>query len=398
VWKRQKHLKAGVVSTGRNPALTGDYKLNQKGKRRMKIFQRILLMGITLIGFDTCFAVEFHPGQYQVEFSLPAYEMGQSKQVLDTKCMQVNRIGWNFFNKPQCELLSSTEKGNKLSYDVRCSGEETGNTKLKIEITVDKDSFYGDIWLSEKDKMVVSGKRVASCSPADPNASTSGPEQLVETFQSYVKKRYQIDDTSVTSSDVVQTEDGKSGSFWLSGEIIPHKKPKIDSTTEVSREVRAREVAKAFLEDEQVLFDLKDLSEIKEVNISTDKLPRGEFTHINYKRFVNGIAVDGSHVQIVIGPSENITTVQAHLVAVPAAAYAAAATTTLSEKDIISIVEADHNEQDVKRYPKDQIVKQFKKTVITTEPYVVWDVFYRYIYRVDAFTGKILSKHSAIKY
>lgn len=362
----------------------------------MKAFRNVVAIGVTLLGFNTCLAVEFHPGQYQIEFSLPAYEMGQSKQVLDTKCMQVNKIGWNFLNKPQCELLSSTEKGNKLSYEAKCSGEEIGNSKLKIEITVDNDSFYGDIWLSEKDKMVMSGKKVTSCSPADPNASTLGSETPVETFQSYVKKKYQIVDPSVTSSDVVQTKDGKSGSFWLSGDIIPHKKPKIDSTTEASREVRAREVARAFVEDEQVLFDLKDLSEIREVNISTDKMPKGEFTHINYKRFINNIEVDGSHIQIVVGPSENITTIQAYLVAVPVAAYEAATSTSLSEKEIIAIVEADHNEQDVKRYPKDQIVKQFKKTLVTSEPYVVWGVFYRYVYKIDAFTGKILSKRSAI--
>ncbi|KAF0221407.1 MAG: hypothetical protein FD174_545 [Geobacteraceae bacterium] len=354
----------------------------------------LLLM---LANVNDSLAVDFQPGEYQVESSLPAYAMGQSKQVIDKRCMQINRIGWKVLSKPECELISSTEKDNKLTYEVKCSGGEIGNQKLRIELTVYKDHFDGDIWLSEKDKVVLSGKRVDSCSAVDNVTTTeSSSEKSEETFLSYVKRKYQNLDMRVTSSDVVLTKDGRSGHFSLSGDIVPHKKPEIDLSAEPNKDVRAREIARAFLEDEQVLFDIKDLNEIKEYNLSTDKMPHGEYTHINYKRFINGVEVEGAYIQVVVGPSENLTSVQASLVAIPLAAYEAINNASLSENEIISLVEADHNEQDIKRYPKNDIVKTFKKIAIASDPYVIWDVFYRYVYRINAFTGEIMSKQSAI--
>lgn len=350
---------------------------------------------ITLASVNHSFAVDFQPGEYQIESSLPAYAMGRSKQVIDKRCVQINSIGWKVLSKPYCELLSSTEKDNRLSYEIKCTGEEIGNQKLKIELVVHKDHFDGDIWFSEKDKVVISGKKVNSCAAVD-DVTTNEPssEEPEETFITYVKRKYQNIDIRVTSSDVVSTKDGKYGHFSLGGVIVPQKKPEV--STEPNREARAREIAKAFLEDEQALFDLKDINEIKESNISTDKMPHGEYTHLNYNRFINGIEVEGAYIHIVVGPSEDITSVQSNLVAIPRAAYETSANASISQKEIISIVEADHSEQDIKRYPKDNTVKTFKKIVIASEPYVIWDVFYRYIYRINAFTGEILSKRSAI--
>lgn len=350
---------------------------------------------ILLASANHSLAVDFQPGEYRIESSLPAYAMGQSKQVIDKRCKQINKIGWKALSKPECELLSANEIDNKLSYEIKCSGKEIGDQKLRIDLTVYKDHFDGDVWFSEKDKMVIVGKKVNSCSEEGNLTTHNDPEESNETFADYVKKKYQDVDMDITHSDVVLTKDGRSGSFSLSGNIIPRKKPEIDLSTKPNREVRARGIAKAFLEDEQqALFDLKDMNEVKESNISTEAMPRGEYTRINYKRFINGIEVEGAGIHIDIGPSENITSVGAGLVPIPTAAYDATTKTTLSEKDIISIVEADHNEQDIKQYPKDAIIKTFKKTVIASEPYVIWDVFYRYVYRINAFTGEIMSKRS----
>lgn len=366
--------------------------------RRVQTDKTVLAIVIIFAGFNDSSALEFSPGEYQLESYLPAYDMGRSKQVIDKKCKQINTIGWKMLSKPDCELLSSSEKDNKLSYEVKCSGETTGNQKLRIEFVVYKDNFEGEVWFSDKDKMIISGKKVSSCSTGD-NLTTNEPtsDEPEETFLSYVKRKYQNLDMRVTSLDVVSTKDGKSGHFSLSGDIVPHKKPEIDLSAEPNRDVQARVIAKAFLEDEQVLFDIKDMKEIKEFNLSTDKMPRGEYTHINYKRFINGIEVEGAYIQIVVGPSENISSVQSNLVAIPNAAYEATTKGALSENEIISIVEADHNEQDIKRYPKNDIVKTFKKIAIASAPYLIWDVFYRYEYRINAFTGEIMSKQSAIR-
>lgn len=365
---------------------------------KVQIGKTAFAVTIILSSLNDSSAVEFNPGEYQLESYLPAYDMGRSKQVIDKRCKQINTIGWKMLSKPECELLSSTEKDNKLSYEVKCSGETTGNQKLRIEFVVDKDNFEGEVWFSDKDKMIISGKKVSSCSTVD-NLNTNEPtsDESEETFLSYVKRKYQNLDLRVTSSDVVSTKDGKSGHFSLSGDIVPHKKPGIDLSAEPNRDVRAREVARAFLEDEQVLFEIKDMKEIKEFNLSTDNMPLGEFTHINYKRFINGVEVEGAHIQIVVGPSENITSVQANLVPIPGAAYEATSKVALSENEISSIVEADHNEQDIKLYPKKDIVKTFKKISIANVPYVIWDVFYRYKYRINAFTGEIISKQSLIR-
>ncbi|GFE56150.1 hypothetical protein AOG1_00280 [Geobacter sp. AOG1] len=369
------------------------YQSKQSVLKKVQIGTAALAVAILLLSSSDSSAVEFSPGEYKLESYLPAYDMGRSKQVIDKRCKHINTIGWRMLSKPECELLSSTEKDNKLSYEVKCSGETTGNQKLRIEFVVYKDNFEGEVWFSDKDKMIISGKKVSSCSTGDnltTNESTS--DEPEGTFLSYVKRKYQNLDLRVTSSDVVSTKDGKSGHFSLSGDIVPHKKPEIDLSAEPNRDVRAREIAKAFLEDEQVLFDIKNLNEISEFNVSTDKMPHGEYTHLNYKRQINGVEVEGAYIQIVVGPSENITSIQANLVAIPNEAYEATTKSSLSEREIVSIVETDQTEQDIKQYPKNDIVKTFRKIVVANDPYVLWDVHYRYKYRINAFTGELLQK------
>jgi hypothetical protein len=367
--------------------------------RRVQIGKTVLAIVIIFAGLNESSAIEFSPGEYQIESSLPAHAMGRSKQVIDKRCKHVKNIGCKTLSKPDCEILSLAEKDNKLSCEVKCSGSEIGDTKLKIEIAVYKDHFIGDIWLSENNKMQIIGTKVSSCSTGDNvTGNELASEDSEQTFLAYVKRKYQNLDLRVTSSDVVSTSDGKSGHFSLSGDIVPHKKSDKDLTAEPDRNARAREIARAFLEDELVLFDIKDLNEIKEFHINTDKAPRGDYTFIDYKRIINGIEVEGAYIQIVVGPSENISSVQSTLVAIPSATYEATTKAALSENEIISIVEADHNEQDIKRYPKNDIIKTFKKIALASAPYVIWDVHYRYVYRINAFTGEIISKRSAIKY
>ena len=214
-------------------------------------------------------------------------------------------------------------------------------------------------------------------------------------FKNYFKEKYQNIDMDITSSDVKRTKYGLSGSLWISGDIVPHKKPAIDVTKEPDRHVRARAIAKAFMEDEAALFDITNPDELRELNISTDKMPRGDYTFINYQRYINGIQLKNADMQIVIGPTEDITTVQARLVAVPPEVYEATKKETLSEEEIRSIIESDIKQNNIDT--KD-ITTTYHQIAILDPPYVIWKANSYYNYIINAFTGQIITKHPARKY
>lgn len=213
------------------------------------------------------------------------------------------------------------------------------------------------------------------------------PYQSRQKFKQHVTDKYkQIHNAE---SDVKQTQHGLSGHMTFSGDIVPQKKVEIDLTKEKDRHVRARAIAKAFIDDESDLLGITNPDEIREVKISTDKGFGGDYTYINYRRYLNGIEFPSASIQITIGPEENIKHVSADLAAVPPEVYEATKKKTLSEEEIRSFVEADPNN-------KGKTIKMVKLAIINP-PYVIWLVHSYWRYTINAFTGEILTKSRNVK-
>jgi hypothetical protein len=115
-------------------------------------------------------------------------------------------------------------------------------------------------------------------------------------------------------------------------------------------------------------------------------------------------------LRIDIGPEENITGIDARLVPVAPEVYEATKKKMISEDKIRSIVEDDLTKDTKSGYTKLRkaeleshgeeridIIRSFNKLAITTPPYVIWKVSYsHYVYKIDAFSGKILNKFNTI--
>jgi|GEM_PF-3032888 len=220
------------------------------------------------------------------------------------------------------------------------------------------------------------------------------PLESPRKFERYVKDKYK--QISHAESDVKQTSHGPSGRVFILGDIAPQRKPATDLTAEPDRHVRAKAIAKAFMEDEPGLLGITKPEEIREVNILTSKGHNGDYINIYYKRYINDVELEDANLLITLGPSENISGVQAWLVSVPPEVYEATKKKTLSEKEVKSIIEVDITELDKRGLDMNNINKSFKKVAITKYPYVLWKVSYIYDYTIDAFTGKILTKDSGI--
>lgn len=220
------------------------------------------------------------------------------------------------------------------------------------------------------------------------------PHQSPQKFKKYIKAKYKV--IYDADSRVRQTIHGPTGDLFIRGEIVPEKKPAMNLSVEPDRDARARAIAKAFIDDEAALLGITNPDEIRESSISTGKGFGGDYTIITYQRFINDIRFQGAGIQITIGPEENIKNVSASLTPAPPEAYEATKKKTLSEEEIKSIIEADLTEADKRGYDMNTIYKSFKKVVIAKPPYVKWEAHYIYMYEIDAFTGKILSKISPI--
>jgi Zn-dependent metalloprotease len=149
------------------------------------------------------------------------------------------------------------------------------------------------------------------------------------------------------------------------------------------------------MEEEPELLGIIKPEEIREVNINTSKGYNGDYTNVNYQRYINGIELKNADMQITIGPNENISGISARLVPVSLEVYEATKKKTLSEEEIRSIIENDLRQNNID--PKSGI-PTYHKIAILSPPYVVWIVRRHWIYTINAFTGEIIEKASAEEY
>jgi hypothetical protein len=183
------------------------------------------------------------------------------------------------------------------------------------------------------------------------------------------------------TSDVRQTTIGPKGHLNISSDII------IGNVQAMHGEHgRSRAIARAFIEEEVVLFGITDLKELREEKVYKSDL---NYIFVLYKRYINNLELKGMYIDITINTKEKISSVVATLVPVSPEAYEATTKKTLPESRIREIAL-----RDLRSSGDDQHLGEIKKYVIDEPPYVIWEIMSRYLYRIDAFTGEILYKES----
>ncbi|SNB46512.1 hypothetical protein SAMN06269301_1980 [Geobacter sp. DSM 9736] len=221
---------------------------------------------------------------------------------------------------------------------------------------------------------------------APSSTEKNNPHESPQKFKDHVKGKYSS--VKYAESDVKKTKHGLSGNVWLSGAMVPKKQIAIDLAKEPDRHLRARAVAKAFMEDEAELLGISKPTEMRESKIFSAEGGNGTYVTLIFDRFINGLSL-GNAIQITIGPQDNVTSVKAEIISVPPEAYEATKKTTLSEDDVKQIIEKDHKQQNV---PVDIEEVTLNKLVIADPPYVVWTGQTIWAYEINAFTGEILQK------
>lgn len=210
-------------------------------------------------------------------------------------------------------------------------------------------------------------------------------------FNQYLKEKYQhVRDTDLR---IEQTPYGMKGDLVIRGNIMPAKIDVDSLSRETDRHKRAKAIGQAFIEEEAELLGLDNQHDVREYDISTEKGFGGDYTYIAYRRYINGLWLDTYDMRITIGPDEKIFNLHSNIVPAPPELYKAVKEKTLEKEDIIKITN-----EDMKKYNHSfQDVSETIFKVATPEPpYVVWKVNTVWYYRINAFTGEIISKIDSI--
>jgi len=235
---------------------------------------------------------------------------------------------------------------------------------------------------------------IAQNGSASPNSNN--PQKAEPNVKQYLTDKYQK--IQEVMSSLYQTPNGPQGKLHIRGNFMPKNAPAIGG----DRENRSRAIAKAFLEEEATLLGIKDMAELKEVRINTEKGHDGDYINIYYRRYINNLELEKAHLYIIIGPDETINSVSAGLVPVPPELYQAVAKKQLPEEKIREIVK-----QDLKSSGNIEAnnvkIADMAKVAVATAPYLIWKVRVTiktgtedWDYKIDALTGEILNKRSAL--
>lgn len=250
-------------------------------------------------------------------------------------------------------------------------------------------------------------------SSSGPVAWTQEGESLTlngQGVEEYLTQKYHINrQAHDVSSTLQQTPYGPQGTLHFRGEMAPPpgRVTRNMVTTGETTHDRARALARAFLQEEAALFGVTNMEEIRETKIGTDKGHDGDYTYLRYGRYIHGVELEGVDVRMAVGPDETIRHGMAQLAPAPPELYEAARRPTLTEADIRRVIEADLQAPEVT--PGDIQISKLKQLAIPAPPYVLWTAW-AYVadrggggqgswdYRMNAFTGEILKKTSAIRY
>lgn len=169
-----------------------------------------------------------------------------------------------------------------------------------------------------------------------------------------------------------------------------------------------RITAKAFLAEEADFLGLTPISEMREVEIK-ENLENGSMTPpdeqgihvgIGYDHYLNGLRLNGTRTGVSIGPSGKILYGYVEVVDITPALLDAVTKPSLPQTEIRRAIKKDliANGKDPDKVEN----LTDEKYAIPMSPYVIWEVeltlggLDAWIYKVNAFTGQIIRKDSAI--
>ncbi len=229
---------------------------------------------------------------------------------------------------------------------------------------------------------------------ADQQIGIGKSYKLPPNLQKHFSDKYDI---RHISSTVEETPDGPKGYFHINGNIKPKSLNMSSVVNETDTSTSARTVSKAFIDDESDFLGISKKEEVREEKTSPIEGYDGTSTKVTYLRYINGLLVNNSHVDITVGPTKEIKDISADLVPMPSKLFEAAQRETLSEAQIIKIIESDLGTQG--KNTKSMKVEKISKYLETESPYVFYGVTIkldgkpgtRMSFKLDAQTGEILA-------
>ncbi len=239
----------------------------------------------------------------------------------------------------------------------------------------------------------ISQSASAQSAQDDKGKSEMAVEKRNSEIINYVRNKYKVQDIH---SEMQKTEHGLAGSIFIIGDMTPKNIGPAGADT--TKSDRARDIAKTLILGEPDIFSAIKQHELREAAMKTGE--QGT-TIIRYQRTINNIPLSGMDIIVHVGHDESVSYVSARTVPIPPALEAEATRDTLREDALLPIIEDDLRASNAKY----NILKVLgnKKVAITAPPYIVWisDVMLladtaRWIYKIDAFTGKVIEKRDAL--
>ena len=199
------------------------------------------------------------------------------------------------------------------------------------------------------------------------------------------------------TSTLEETPHGPCGRLTIEGSLRP-KDPPEGSTPEN----RARGIARAFLQQEAALLGIADLAAIKEREVRI--LPK-EQVNVGYFLEVGGLEIWGTYFafRIDLASGGAIARFETDLFPVSPDLESKLKSPTISADAAREIVVRDlEADPPASAIPSDPVVTVSRRFAIAREPWVVWGAtaarggLPAWSYTVDAFSGKVLSKHCTV--
>ncbi len=233
--------------------------------------------------------------------------------------------------------------------------------------------------------------------PADIEEKIKSIPPIPSNIIQYLKDKYKMKGNDFVSARLHQTKNGALGHINIDGyggNINPPAEIEI-----TNKEDRIRAKAKAFLKEENSLFGLIDMEELKEVRFEVNELG---ITLLHYHRYIGNLPLNGVEIAIHFGPNENITWVSADAMPITQEVYQAAAKKTIGKGKLFRIIRQDIKTASGKA-DAEVGISSAQKVAISKAPYMVWKVragmqFIGWDYTIDAFTGDILEKQDARRF
>jgi Zn-dependent metalloprotease len=226
---------------------------------------------------------------------------------------------------------------------------------------------------------------------AQPKFSPAETKESKE-LKKYLKEKY------VHISEVRSSKEKSHWGIRKRINIIGSIAPKAEVKGKDKRE-RSKAVSKAFILGEPSIFGITREDEITEVKVNQGT--RGH-AYFRYRRNIEGLPLLGMEILMSVGPDEKVTSVSAHIFQAPPELYKAARKKTISKDEAASIIRKDLAQEVVVGVIQ---ILNIEKYAVASPPWVIWegDVNMatgepgRWLYRIDAFTGEIISKRSDLQ-